>query len=116
MFFHTPLFFEKGVLKEFEDGENYEVEYSTDFLGKIEKTSNEGEALWKISFGISPKGFVHCFLLDILELAISEDPPIKLTQEEAEIFSEYLFKPDRLGKHFSKTMLEAEPVKPGEEN
>lgn len=115
LLFPVPLYFDREILEEFKKPP-YEVDWATDYLGMIKKGSAKEGYLWTITFGISPKGFVHCWLKDILELAITEEPEIQLTQDEANIFAKHMVRPDRLGKHFTRTQLDAEIVKPEDEN
>lgn len=69
----------------------------TKYLGKLSKGSE-----WYMIFGVSPKGYIHFWLGDLLDNVKSPD--------EWGIFLKHGAYPDRLGKHFTKNQLDAEFV------
>jgi len=97
----VPLFFKKELLENLKELlENFEVQRDIDYLGQIRVESHI------IPFGISPNGYVTCWIGDINDL------PNEIIDE----FKRYLIFPDRLGKHFFKSQIQGEFVDEGDPN
>jgi len=99
--FFYPVFFEPSLLEAIKK-KPYTVKMSTRYLGAVHKGNK-----WFMPFGISPKGYVHFWLGDLLE---------NLNVGDIEVFMKYSATPDRLGKHFTRTQLNAEFVGNEDEN
>ena len=100
--FFFPMFFKPNLLDDLKKAP-YKIEMRTKYLGLVRK----GQKGYMI-FGISPKGYVHFWLGDLLINLKSTD--------DWRIFLRHRAYPDRLGKHFIKNQLEAEFVNDKDEN
>ena len=100
-FFFFPVFFRSSLLEELKKS-SYKIEMSTKYLGTVSKGNK-----WIMTFGISPKGFVHFWLGDLLD---------NLESDDYSVFMKHRAVPDRLGKHFTKSQLEAKFVSDEDEN
>ena len=100
-FFFFPAFFRPSLLNDLRKSP-YKIEMSTKYLGRVSKGNK-----WIITFGISPKGYVHFWLGDLLD---------NLESKDYHLFMKHHVVPDRLGKHFTKSQLEAEFVSDEDEN
>jgi hypothetical protein len=100
-FFGIPMFFDSSLLDALQKPP-YTVKMSTKYFGSIIK----GEQ-WSISFGISPRGYVHFWLGDLRD---------NLEIEDYDVFLKHYFQPDRLGKHFYKVEVLGRPLEGNEEN
>lgn len=100
-FFFFPVFFQPSLLNALKKAP-YSIEMSTKYLGSVRKGNK-----WVITFGISPKGFVHFWLGDLLDNLESNDYNVLMKHRAV---------PDRLGKHFTKSQLEAKFVSDEDEN
>lgn len=102
VFFFFPVFFHRELLDDLKS-KGFKVDMATKYLGDIWK-GNE----WNITFGISPKGFVHVWLGDLIDRVKAVD--------DYRPFLKHAVRPDRLGKHFTKTQLEAQFASDEDEN
>ena len=102
VFFFFPVFFHPSLLDDLKK-KRFKIDMSTKYLGNIYKGNQ-----WYITFGISPKGFVHVWLGDLLD-------NVK-TANDYRLFLQHAVRPDRLGKHFTKTQIEAHFVSDEDEN
>lgn len=93
--FFLALFFKKDVLAEFK-----RVKMSTPYLGEIQ---DKGVG---ITFGLTNKGNVCLWLGDY----------VGLSEATRAVFVPYYASPDSLGRHFVKSQVKGEFVKPADPN
>lgn len=108
-FYWYMVFFKPEILDEF-NKHPYEIRWQTSRYGQIIKKGRDGSIIWYLSFGVTPQGLVHFSLEDIDELATIDDPIIRLSEDERDIFKKYWVYPDSLSPDFIRVEIEGKPL------